>query len=275
MVGGERLPDFADRAGRSTWPRFSMRARTAGSASAVMTALSRRSTMGLGVPFVVHSPCQNEIVSPGMPDSIMVGVSGAFGQRCSSMTAKALNRPACTFASVCEASRQDRSIWPPIRSWIAGARAAIRHVLKMRAGLLREKDTAHVAGAAGADGAERDRLGIRLHPGNQLGCTSSVALPFCRRSTAARRPTARLAANPSRCRNRANRSRRADMARPVADADRVAVGRGMDDAAAAIVPLAPVTFSTTTVWPSGARIASATMRASVSVGPPAESRPAW
>jgi hypothetical protein len=36
-----------------------------------------------------------------------------------------------------------------------------------------------------------------------------------------------------------------------------------------MLPPAPVTFSITTVWPSDPFIASARMRASVSVGPPA------
>src|SRR5258706_12652868 len=35
-----------------------------------------------------------------------------------------------------------------------------------------------------------------------------------------------------------------------------------------MLPLAPPTFSITTVWPSGARIASPMMRAAVSVEPP-------
>jgi len=48
----------------------------------------------LGVPLVVHRPCQNEMLSPGTPDSIIVGVFGDFGHRCSLMTAKAFNLPA-------------------------------------------------------------------------------------------------------------------------------------------------------------------------------------
>ena len=48
----------------------------------------------LGGPLVVHRPCQKEMLSPGTPDSTIVGVFGDFGQRCSLMTAKAFSLPA-------------------------------------------------------------------------------------------------------------------------------------------------------------------------------------
>ena len=60
------------------------------------------------------------------------------------------------------------------------------------------------------------------------------------------------------------------MGAEMADADGVAVRRGERAARVTpIVPPAPVTFSTTTVWPSAARIRSLRARASASVGPPA------
>ena len=55
---------------------------------------------------------------------------------------------------------------------------------------------------------------------------------------------------------------------PLADVDRVAVGRGAREAADPDRPPAPPTFSTTTAWPSSALIFSAMMRAATSVEPP-------
>ena len=199
----------------------------------------------------------------------MVGVSGDFGQRCSLITAKALNLPACTLPSVAEASRQDRSIWPPIKSCIAGAGAAIGHVLKLRADLLRKGHAAQLRGAAGADGAECGRLGLRLQPSDQF------ARRLRRHGVFAEDPQWRGGQQRDRLQifqdvviELVDR-RRADMARPIADADRVAVRRGVDDAPGRDrAARAADGFDDDRLAERAFPCASASIRASVSVGPP-------
>ena len=51
----------------------------------------------------------------------MVGTSGAAVQRVFDKTANALTLPLFTSGSEFEASGQNRSIWPAIKSWFAGA----------------------------------------------------------------------------------------------------------------------------------------------------------
>ena len=57
---------------------------------------------------------------------------------------------------------------------------------------------------------------------------------------------------------------------PLADVERVAVGRGAGDAAGiSLPPPAPPTFSMTIGWPSEVRMRSTKMRPTASVEPPA------
>ncbi len=146
-------------------------------------------------------------LTPGTPDSIIVGVSGDFGQRCSLMTANALNLPACTYGSVADASRQARSIWPPNRSCDRRSGAVIRHIVEIaRRSSARTRLPHNMTGAAGADGAERRRLCSSSSARRSVRSRFSAESHFCRGSTAARPRAARSAADPFARRNRACRS---------------------------------------------------------------------
>src|SRR5262249_45677196 len=76
-----------------TWPRSVKCCRTAGSAKVSTTAPLSLMITSLGVPFVTHNPCQNEMYMPGAPISSVVGTSGKDGQRVCAMTANAFILP--------------------------------------------------------------------------------------------------------------------------------------------------------------------------------------
>ena len=58
---------------------------------------------------------------PGMPDSIIVGYSGACGERWADVTASAFRRPACTKGSDVLMVSNMMETWPPISAISAGA----------------------------------------------------------------------------------------------------------------------------------------------------------
>ena len=109
--------------------------------------------------------------------------------------------------------------------------AAIEHELEFRAGLFAEVEAADMRAGAGADARRRRLVGIGLEPGNQLlgvvGRQRFLADDHQRRD---RQPRYRIEIVGWIPRHRIER-RRADMARPVADADRVAIGSRVDHAA--------------------------------------------
>jgi hypothetical protein len=128
-----------------------------------------------------------------------------------------------------------KSTWPPIRSCIAGARraATIRHELEFGAERILQIDAAHVRAAAGAHGGGGDLAGIGLEPGYEL-------LEVARRQVLARHdPLRRVGHEHDRHEiaeqvelQRDHRSG-TDMARPVAETQRVAVRRGARSACGA------------------------------------------
>src|SRR5262245_49638211 len=76
---------------------------------------------GLGVPLVVHMPCQSEMARPGTPISSAVGTSGAAHPPRLDLAAIHLMPAVRTCASVFAAMSHMKSICPATRSCIAGA----------------------------------------------------------------------------------------------------------------------------------------------------------
>ena len=109
--------------------------------------------------------------------------------------------------------------------------AAIEHELELGLGLLAEIEAADVRAAAGADARRRRLVRIGLQPGDQLlGVLGRQRLLADDHQRRHREPDDRLEIVHRIPRHRIER-RRADVARPVADAERVAVGRRADHAA--------------------------------------------
>ena len=166
MVGGERLRVLLIGREYDLAEGFDF-ARTAGLASAAITAASRRSTTALGVSLVVHRPCQNEMLNPGTPDSIMVGVDGDFGQRCSPITAIGLELAA-----------------PP--HWRASARLRGRTDRSGRrsnpASPARRRDTARIETARRSSAQRTGRTDARRCRCRRCRTWPGPALPSARRS---------------------------------------------------------------------------------------------
>src|SRR5215813_7725019 len=98
------------------------RDRTPGSASASTAAAFSLRIMSVGVPLGAKSPNQPEKESDGHPTSRIVGISGACDIRVPLSTAYALMVPERTSVrSLGAGALIKRSIWPAIKSCIAGA----------------------------------------------------------------------------------------------------------------------------------------------------------
>ena len=109
--------------------------------------------------------------------------------------------------------------------------AAIKHELEFGVGLLAEIETADMRAGAGADARRRRLIGIGFQPGDQLlGVLRRQRFLADDHQRRHRQPRDRLQIVHDVPRHRIER-RRADVARPVADAERVAVGRRIHHAA--------------------------------------------
>src|SRR6266404_1734026 len=95
--------------------------RTAGSDSASLNALFKRSMMRAGVFCCAITPNHGAITKSRKPASCIVGTSGRRGERCAPVIASARNGPAFMCGRMEGVLSKNMSICPPRRSMIAGA----------------------------------------------------------------------------------------------------------------------------------------------------------